>query len=718
MVLGQRAVTEQTNHTFVKNVSEIEVLTEPPSKWKAPEAKPPGGEVPVGTEVELTNEFNDADKIYYTTDGSDPTLDSPIYNWVASRWWSQRGKETVAKINRPIVITEDTIIKAKTIGFGREDSDIATFSYKVIPKKTSESSEIKPDEGGTVSLDDEVLIEIPPGALTGTEKVEVKIERVDMPPAAPSGFKLLSDVFEFTIDGKKSYNFNKKVTITLSFDPKAVGKGETPSIHRYDEDSRQWINLGGEVSDKDNTISVEVDHFSKFAVMVALPSSVTATIKPGEGGTVSLGDEAAIEIPPGALSGNKAVEVKIERVEASPAPPIGFKLLSDVFEFSIDGKKSYNFAKEVTITLSFDSKAVGKDETPSIHCYDEELEQWENLGGGVSGSTISVKVDHFTKFAVMVELPSSVTALIEPGEGGTVKLGNEVSIEIPPGALTGSKAVEVKIERVKAPPAAPAGFKLLSDVFEFTIDGKKSYRFAEEVTIKFGFDPKAAADVEENPGINYYDEQSRRWVNLGGEVSGHIVTVQVDHFTKFAVIGKIKPILIDIAGHWAENNINKLVSLGAISGYPDRTFRPNNNITRAEFVTALVKAFRVEGQGGKIFADTASHWAKDFIAVAAANGIASGYDGDAFRPDEVITREQMAAMIMKAARLTPVEKELAFIDSDSISTWARQAVATVTENGIMKGYPDNTVRPQGNATRAEAVTVIVNALPEPVKPSN
>jgi hypothetical protein len=128
--LGQRAVTEQTNHTFVKNVSEIEVLTEPPSKWAAPVANPPGGEVPVGTEVVLTNQFNDADKIYYTTDGSDPTLDSPIYNWIASRWWGTRW-DVLDEINKPIVITEDTIIKAKTIGFGREDSDIATFEYTV-----------------------------------------------------------------------------------------------------------------------------------------------------------------------------------------------------------------------------------------------------------------------------------------------------------------------------------------------------------------------------------------------------------------------------------------------------------------------------------------------------------------------------------------------------------------------------------------------------------
>mgnify|MGYP000879460444 CR=1 FL=1 len=130
LVIGQHYVTEQTNHTFVKGVGEIDLLTEVPKKWAKPTATPEQGTVPVGTKVELKNEFNDADKIYYTTDGTNPTQESLIYNWIASRWWSDREAD-LDEINKPIEITEDTIIKAKTIGLGREDSDIVTFEYKV-----------------------------------------------------------------------------------------------------------------------------------------------------------------------------------------------------------------------------------------------------------------------------------------------------------------------------------------------------------------------------------------------------------------------------------------------------------------------------------------------------------------------------------------------------------------------------------------------------------
>jgi hypothetical protein len=70
----------------------------------------------------------------------------------------------------------------------------------------------------------------------------------------------------------------------------------------------------------------------------------------------------------------------------------------------------------------------------------------------------------------------------------------------------------------------------------------------------------------------------------------------------------------------------------------------------------------------------------------------------------------MAAMIVKAAKLEAVNEETTFADSGGISGWAKSAVATAVKYGIMKGYPDGTFQPQGSAKRAEAVTVIVNAL--------
>jgi hypothetical protein len=168
--------------------------------------------------------------------------------------------------------------------------------------------------------------------------------------------------------------------------------------------------------------------------------------------------------------------------------------------------------------------------------------------------------------------------------------------------------------------------------------------------------------------------------------------------------------LNDITGHWALDSINTLVRQGCISGYPDGSFKPENTITRAEFAAVLVKAFQLENNDGKIFSDTAAHWAKDYIAAAAAKGLVSGYAGGNFGPDDLITREQMAVMIVKAAGLAPAAEAPGFADSAAISGWAVEAVAAATENGIMKGYSDNTIRPGGSATRAEAVTVIMNAL--------
>lgn len=169
--------------------------------------------------------------------------------------------------------------------------------------------------------------------------------------------------------------------------------------------------------------------------------------------------------------------------------------------------------------------------------------------------------------------------------------------------------------------------------------------------------------------------------------------------------------LKDISGHWAQAIIMELVNSGVVSGYPDATFQPDKNITRAEFTTALVKAFELENKTGKDFADIADHWAKDAIVTAAAHGIVSGYDADNFGPDNNITREQMVVMIVKAGQLNENDGESKqFIDNDKISSWAAEAIAIASQHKIITGYPDNSFKPQGEATRAEAVTVIVKTL--------
>lgn len=172
----------------------------------------------------------------------------------------------------------------------------------------------------------------------------------------------------------------------------------------------------------------------------------------------------------------------------------------------------------------------------------------------------------------------------------------------------------------------------------------------------------------------------------------------------------VPPVLTDIKGHWAETAILSLVAGGAIDGYPDGTFKPQQTITRAEFATVLVKAFKLSGAEGKVFSDTAGHWAKDYIKTAYTVGIIEGYDAEHFGPDDLITREQMAVMIIRALQLPHSTVELAYSDSAAVSPWAANWVSTAAQHGLMNGYADNSFKPLANASRAEAVTVIFNAL--------
>jgi hypothetical protein len=315
---------------------------------------------------------------------------------------------------------------------------------------------------------------------------------------------------------------------------------------------------------------------------------------------------------------------------------------------------------------------------------------------------------------------SSGEASVTPSAGGVISLGSEAAINIPASALQGNSRVTVKITKTDTAPIQPSGFMLLGQVYEMTVGGQSSYTFNKPVTLTFSFDPlQLPAGV--SPSVYYYDAAESRWVELPGTVSGNTISVTVDHFTVFALMAMLenpaapegkKTELNDISHHWAREQIEKLVAQGSVSGYPDGSFRPEQSITRAEFAAILVKALNLKnaGNNGKVFSDTAGHWAEDSIAAAQSWGIVSGYDQEHFGPEDNITREQMAVMASKALQIGQVSGPTSFKDDAQISSWAQSSVTAAVNNGIISGYPDNSFQPQGNATRAQAVTVIANML--------
>ena len=161
----------------------------------------------------------------------------------------------------------------------------------------------------------------------------------------------------------------------------------------------------------------------------------------------------------------------------------------------------------------------------------------------------------------------------------------------------------------------------------------------------------------------------------------------------------------DIGGHWAQSTITQWTSKGYISGYPDGTFKPDNSITRAEFVVLVNKAMGYTKKGNAYFKDlSSSHWAYNEIMKGVSAGYISGDASGTFRPDDPVSRQEAAVMISKILDLGKNPAAAAkFVDYRFIPAWSVGYVGSVTESGIMSGYPDGDFKADRVLTRAEAV---------------
>ncbi|HHV58070.1 MAG TPA: hypothetical protein GXX50_09980, partial [Firmicutes bacterium] len=163
------------------------------------------------------------------------------------------------------------------------------------------------------------------------------------------------------------------------------------------------------------------------------------------------------------------------------------------------------------------------------------------------------------------------------------------------------------------------------------------------------------------------------------------------------------PQAADIAGHWAEQAIRQLMEKGVVSGLPDGTFRPELTVTRAEFVTMVNKSLGISPVSGPIrFSDVkAGDWFAGQVEAAAQAGYVTGNPDGTFSPYRPITREQAAAMLVRAfafPKLTSAAEQDAalapFSDAASVSAWAKADMATAVSLGLIGGYTSTTLAPK------------------------
>ena len=215
----------------------------------------------------------------------------------------------------------------------------------------------------------------------------------------------------------------------------------------------------------------------------------------------------------------------------------------------------------------------------------------------------------------------------------------------------------------------------------------------------------------------YVDDAGKvEWITKSSyNASLKAVVFETGHFSVYGVGYKtFVPAFTDITGHWAADNILFAASRGLLSGTSDTTFSPDTGMTRGMFVTALGRLAGINPdsyQTGKFTDVKADAYYAPYVNWAAQAGIVEGVTATTFAPDTNINREQMAVIMKNYAAklgydLPQTLKAVTFADNTQISSWAKDAVKSMQQAGILAGKNENKFDPKGPATRAEVATVL------------
>ncbi len=201
------------------------------------------------------------------------------------------------------------------------------------------------------------------------------------------------------------------------------------------------------------------------------------------------------------------------------------------------------------------------------------------------------------------------------------------------------------------------------------------------------------------------------------------VSLSLSHASQYAIViddhthGIVTLPFTDVSeGDWFYDPVCYVYRQGLMTGTSATTFAPNTPLSRAMLVAVLHRLEGSPAASGSDFSDVADgDWYAQAVNWAASVGVVNGFDDGTFQPNAAITREQLAAILRNYAEykgldVTATGSLSTYTDAASVSDWAKDSVEWAVGSGLIGGYEDSTLRPQGDTTRAEASAMLQRYL--------
>ncbi|BBI34939.1 S-layer homology domain-containing protein [Cohnella abietis] len=443
---------------------------------------------------------------------------------------------------------------------------------------------------------------------------------------------------------------------------------------------------------------------------------------------------------------------KFDNVTISdPTPPTPSTPPTGSFSFPATPPAVTTGSNGVTLTLGPDSvktetNSDGKQNVTLSLNNDDLKNAFEALKNNQSASqTIIVNVDKKGD-STKVELPAGLLAESIKSSPETVisvktdsgsfdlpiqsidfealakKLGTDIAklkLSISLNAPTSEQEKSVRLK------AEAQGLSIIN-VLDFSVTAEAGGKTEEITSFGSTYVPRTIAitgqtDIKKLMAVIINSESGELQFIPAIQKNSNEIVIMAPHASLYAIAERKDKSFSDIQKHWAKSDIELLASRLLVNGTSADNFSPDKDVTRAEFTTLIARALGLEMvKTGTKFTDVSakSYYAKAVEAAVLA-GIVQGRSDTLFAPNATITREEMYVMVARAVAFAGKKIEISgkqkqlldtFTDNSRISSWAQAAVAQSAEANIIRREANTQLKPQANATRADAVSSLKRLL--------